>query len=222
MKTMDWKRGAGVACLLMTLGAGEVRAQTRGPIAEPAGIPVYNNGPKTLGNPFSPEYHAAWYQSQVNRIAMMAWMEHDMAVRQAYLADLAAKRKAAAEAKSAENVNENGKVLWTKVGKPRGWGLGQGKIISSVPVESTVVSSTPGKGSAPTIVVESSSMAPVVKDATPMPTDNVAGKATSGKVYELKPDGSMVEISPSATIKSVETGAPTTIAIDAAKSMPKR
>ena len=155
--------------------------QTRGPIQEPAGIPVVKDGMKSLGSPFSPEYHHAWYQSQANRIAAMAWMEHDIAMRQAYIAELAARKMEAdalAKAEKADKAGEdmNGKVMWTKVGKPAGWGLGigKGKIISSTPIPESkmVVDATPVKmDSKSTIVVESPKM--TIKDATPMPTDKV-------------------------------------------------
>ena len=243
MKTMEWKRGVGVACLLMTFSAAESRAQTRGPIQEPAGIPVVKDGMKSLGSPFSPGYHHAWYQSQANRIAAMAWMEHDIAMRQAYIAELAdrkAEADALAKAEKAEKAGENmnGKVMWTKVGKPAGWGLGigKGKIISSTPVASPkmVVDATHAKiDSKATIVVESPKM--TIKDATPMPAGKttasmpvekvVPGAVISETYYEIKPDGTMVEMKPSKDAKITTIGPatpPAAIASESSKTSTKR
>jgi hypothetical protein len=243
MRTMEWKRGVGVACLLMTFSAAESRAQTRGPIQEPAGIPVVKDGMKTLGSPFSPEYQGAWYQSQANRIAAMAWMEHDIAMRQAYIAELAARKAeadASAKSEKAEKAGENmnGKVMWTKVGKPAGWGLGigKGKIISStrIPESKMVVDATPvNMDSKSTIVVESPKM--TIKDATPMPTDKatasmpvdkvVPGTVISETYYEVKPDGTMVEMKPSKDAKITTIGPatpPAAIASQPSKTSTKR
>jgi len=218
MKAMDWKRGVGLACLLFTVSAVPARAQSRGPIQEPAGIPVYSNNGQTMGSPFSPEYHAAWYQSQVNRIAYMAWMEHDAMEREAYLADLAARRKAAAEVKAAEKAVEDkdGKVLWTKVGTPKGWGWGQGKIVDSRPAPSSMALSNPAASSkTSTVVVTSPAKMPAVKAAAPMPSSKVmSSTVVSETVYEVKPDGSMVPLksAPTAVVKSVDAAAPQVIA----------
>ena len=243
MRTMDWKRGVGVACLLMTVAPAESRAQSRGPIKEPVGIPVVSDGMKTLGSPFSPAYQNAWYQSQANRVAMMAWMEYDAAMREVYIAERAAQKMEAdakAKAEKAQKPGEdmNGKVMWTKVGKPAGWGLGigKGKIISSTPVASStpVVTSTPVKmDSKSTIVVESPKM--TIKDASPMPTDKstastavdkvVPGTIISETYYEIKPDGTMVEMKPSKDAKITTIGPatpPAAIASQPSKTPAKR
>src|SRR5262245_30902767 len=129
MKAMDWKRGVGVACLLVTVAASPARAQT-GAIKEPAGIPVVREGMKVMGSPFSPQYQGAWYQSQANRVAMMAWAERYEAEREVYLAEMAVKKAEAAKIKA--EGGKNGDVLWTKVHKP--WYLGPNAKISDKPV----------------------------------------------------------------------------------------
>ena len=227
MKAMDWKRGVGVACLLMTVAAAPARAQT-GAIKEPAGIPVVREGMKVMGSPFSPDYQGAWYQSQANRIAMIAWAERYEEERQVYLAELAAKRAEAAAMKAAGgNGGKDGDVLWTKVHKP--WGLGRNAKISDKPVSMPTVKSMAAApmvmGSSSAIVVEGPTpkalpkaeplpAVSTMKTETPAAEKVLSSKVVSETVYELKPDGTMVELKPSAIVGD----APKAIATEPAKT----
>ena len=233
MKAMDWKRGVGVACLLMTVTAAPARAQT-GAIKEPAGIPVVREGMKVIGSPFSPEYQGAWYQSQANRIAMIAWAERYEEERQVYLAEMAAKKAEADAIKAAGGKDAGGKdgdVLWTKVHRP--WGLGRNAKISDKPVSMPTVKSMAAApmvmGSTSAIVVEGPTPKALPK-AEPLPAVSsvvsdkpaaekvLSSKVVSETVYELKSDGTMVELKPSAIVGN----APKAIATEPAKTTTTR
>jgi hypothetical protein len=221
MKAMDWKRGVGVACLLVTVTSAPARAQT-GVMKEPAGIPVVREGVKAMGSPFSPQYQGMWYQSQANRIAMMAWAERYEAEREVYLAEMAAKRAEAAKMKAAGG--KDGDVLWTKVHKP--WSLRNAKF-SDKPV-AMPSSSVAMDAKSPIVVV-----GPTVKSmpkAEPLPAVSaiaadkpaaetvISSKVVSEKVYEMKSDGTMVELKPSQLVGD----APKAIASEPAKTQTTR
>jgi hypothetical protein len=227
MKSMDWKCGVGVACLLMTVTATPSRAQTRS-IPEPAGIPVVREGMKVMGSPFSPQYQGAWYQSQANRVAMIAWAEKYEADRQVYVAEMASKRAAMKAEEDAK-----GKVMWTKVHRPKGLDRNAKISETAIAMPEAVVSIKPVAEPMMPVIVEAPMKA--MPKAEPLPaikSDSwTAAKSTGDKivtrkvmsetVYELQADGTMVQISPTVKVESANTEMPK-IATETAKPATQR
>jgi hypothetical protein len=230
MKSMDWKCGVGVACLLMTVTASPARAQTRS-IPEPAGIPVVREGMKVMGSPFSPQYQGAWYQSQANRVAMIAWAEKYEADRQVYLAEMAAKKAEADQMKGAEDAK--GKVLWTKVHRPKGLDRNAKISDKAISMPEAVASAKPVAEPMTPVIVESPTKAMPKAEPLPAATNDswTAAKSTGDKVvtrkvvsetvFELQADGTMVQISPTAKVESANTDTPK-VATETAKPKTQR
>lgn len=228
MKSMDWKCGVGVACLLMTVTATPSRAQSRS-IPEPAGIPVVREGMKVMGSPFSPQYQGAWYQSQANRVAMMAWAEKYEADRQAYVAEMTAKKAEADKMKAGEDAK--GKVMWTKVHRPKGLDRNAKISETAIPMSEAVASTKPIAEPMMPVMVEAKAM-PKAEPLPAVKNDSwTAAKSTGDKiitrkvmsetVYELQADGTMVQISPTVKVEGANADMPK-IATETAKPATQR